>query len=315
MMIKAILSMGACSLVAFAAQAAVFQPKVIYGEDNRADLYQVESAALREVADSTVAMIPLDRLQIDSEAGKVAVKTKHFGNEYGLCKDEPYFSQPTAAMCSGFLVGEDLIATAGHCIQAANCDENAFVFGFKMTDSQTAPSEVPSENVYKCKRVVARELTRQQDYALVQVDRPVKGHRILSLAKDGVQKDDGVTVIGHPSGLPTKVSGGAKVRRNDEGFFVANLDTYGGNSGSAVFNSATLDVVGILVRGEQDFRYDSEQGCTRSNVCENDSCRGEDVTHISYISAALHAAEPPLPDNPSNPSTPSVPNHVRTIEN
>ncbi|WP_420540401.1 S46 family peptidase (plasmid) [Paenibacillus polymyxa] len=44
---------------------------------------------------------------------------------------------------------------------------------------------------------------------------------------------------------------GAAVRDNPpNAFFVANLDTYGGNSGSPVFNSDTHEVEGILVRGE-----------------------------------------------------------------
>ena len=54
-----------------------------------------------------------------------------------------------------------------------------------------------------------------------------------------------------------KVAGGAKVRSNNNGvYFVANLDTYGGNSGSAVFNLQTREVEGILVRGENDYVYD-----------------------------------------------------------
>ena len=64
-------------------------------------------------------------------------------------------------------------------------------------------------------------------------------------------------------------------------FFVCNLDTYGGNSGSPVFNSSTHELEGILVRGETDFIV-TENGCRKSNVCpQNDPnfvCRGEDCT-------------------------------------
>jgi hypothetical protein len=82
--------------------------------------------------------------------------------------------------------------------------------------------------------------------------------------------------------LPLKVAGGAKVRSNSSpGYFVANLDTYGGNSGSAVFNAQTLKVEGVLVRGETDFN--DSGSCTVSNRCSDSSCRGEDVTRIASV--------------------------------
>jgi len=90
-------------------------------------------------------------------------------------------------------------------------------------------------------------------------------------------------VIGHPSGLPQKFADGAWVRSVQSAYFTTNLDTYGGNSGSAVFNAATDDVEGILVRGASDFVYDYESKCYRSNFCSATLCRGEDVTDIKLI--------------------------------
>ena len=68
-------------------------------------------------------------------------------------------------------------------------------------------------------------------------------------------------------------------------YFVSNLDTYGGNSGSAVFNSATNEVVGILVRGDADFF--SQNGCAVSNRCFASGCRGEDVTRVDLLSKMM----------------------------
>jgi V8-like Glu-specific endopeptidase len=250
------------------------------------EVFQVPDAAVREVAASTAAMIP-SRSLVPQSRGTIRITGKSYGADYNLCQDEPFYSQPTAAMCSGFLVGDNLLATAGHCIKDTDCANNSFVFGFKMENEQNAAMEVAPDQVYKCKRIVSRELTRQQDYALVELDRPVVGVRPLRLQQTDARVNDAIIVIGHPSGLPTKVAAGAGVRRLDNGFFVANLDTYGGNSGSAVFNANTLEVVGILVRGEQDFAYDQANKCTRSNYCTDTGCRGEDVTHISYINRAM----------------------------
>jgi len=64
-------------------------------------------------------------------------------------------------------------------------------------------------------------------------------------------------------------------------WFTADLDTYGGNSGSPVFNARTHEVDGILVRGEMDFEFHS--GCQKSKRCGKNDCRGEEVTHIEPV--------------------------------
>src|SRR5690606_13166453 len=110
----------------------------------------------------------------------------------------------------------------------------------------------------------------------------------LSIRRSGsAQVGDELVVIGHPAGLPVKVAGGAQVRHLERDYFIANLDTFGGNSGSAVFNVHTGEVEGILVRGELDFI--TRNGCRVSNQCADSGCRGEDVTMI-------RAAWPYIPD-------------------
>ena len=265
---------------------ANFHPNVIYGDDNRLDTYQVSDPKLRALADSTVAVMSNSTLK-PVGTSRFAISTSVFGTEMGLCHDEPFWSQPTAAFCSGFLVGEDLVATAGHCINANSCGGISLVFGFKMIDAHTAVTEVDANEVYHCKEVVARAETVGADYSLIRLNRPVKNHSPLKMATHVPKENDSMTVIGHPSGLPTKIAGGAIVRNSLDEYFVSNLDTYGGNSGSAVFN-ANGEVQGILVRGETDFRYDSAAGCSKSNVCASNACRGEDSTHISFIVKNIH---------------------------
>ncbi|HAU89128.1 MAG TPA: serine protease, partial [Elusimicrobia bacterium] len=75
----------------------------------------------------------------------------------------------------------------------------------------------------------------------------------------------------------------AKVRDfSKSGYFVADLDTFGGNSGSPVFNTRTKKIEGILVRGDEDF-LDSPAGCTTMATYEQTGGRGEDVTKISEV--------------------------------
>src|SRR5690606_16445756 len=150
---------------------------------------------------------------------------------------------PAVANCSASLVGEDLIATAGHCVSAANCGSYRYIFGFRMQNAAIPNNVFPADDVYQCKEVVAREYTSYQDYALIRLDRPVVGRRALALQQTPSQPGDAIYVVGHPSGLPTKVADGAVVRSQLGTYFTSNLDTYGGNSGSAVFNARTHEVV------------------------------------------------------------------------
>lgn len=284
-MVKAVLFVALCYFLSPIAIAKI-QDKVIYGDDNRQQFFQVQRADIREVADSTAALVRNVNLKATSE-GKTEVKADSFQKLMNLCSSEAFGSEPAGAFCSGFLVGDDLVATAGHCINSRNCSDISFVFSYRMSNQSLPPTEVESSEVYRCQEVVKQEQTGAQDYALVKLDRPVRGHRVLTLASTPANVGDALFVVGHPSGIPTKITDDGYVRSVKQGFFTTNLDTYGGNSGSAVFNQETLEVVGILVRGESDFSYDRNNKCSISNRCLFSGCRGEDVTNISYIREAL----------------------------
>jgi hypothetical protein len=271
--------------------AAQLHTKVIYGSDTRIDLYQVDNAKLLSLADSTVALFQSNG--VTTEDGVAKLTTESYGQTRILCKEEPFYEQRTGAFCSGSLVAPDVIMTAGHCVPSAEeCAGIKFVFGFAVKEKGVLPESVPAGEVYGCKELIGRQqIGDGADWALVRLDRKVAGHAPLKLNLTGaIANKTEVLVIGHPAGLPTKIAGGAHVRDNSKnGYFVANLDTYGGNSGSAVFNSATGLVEGILVRGEQD--YVKKGDCFVSNVCPVDGCRGEDVTKIAEVSDKIPAAE------------------------
>ncbi len=261
------------------------KPEVIYGVDNRVDLFEETDPSLKVLSESIVAL--MSKAQIGPEQnGLRAILGTNYGSSLGLCKDEKFYEQNTAAFCSGFLVAPDVVVTAGHCIADLKvCSETSFAFGFAMTAPGQMPTALPAQDVYSCQSIVHRQSpTEGADFAIVKLDRPVKNRLPLVLRANGAiaQRTD-VTVLGYPEGLPLKIAGGAKVRKiSSPDFFVANTDTYGGNSGSAVINSATHEVEGVLVRGAKDFVW-TKDGCARSYRCLPDACRGEDVTRISEV--------------------------------
>ncbi|MDE2511605.1 MAG: trypsin-like peptidase domain-containing protein [Elusimicrobia bacterium] len=262
--------------------------KVVYGSDDRIDVYQTDDMRLRALADSTVALF-----QSGDVTANGVLTTQNYGERMGLCKEEPFFDQPMGAFCSGSLVAPDIIMTAGHCVPSAEeCAGIKFVFGFSVKEKGKYPAKVGAGDVYGCKELIGRaQVNDGADWALVRLDRKVTGRKPLKLDRSGkIAVGAPVLVIGHPAGLPTKIAGGANVRDSSKpGFFVANLDTYGGNSGSAVFNAETGLVEGILVRGEQDYVYNGT--CRVSNKCANDGCRGEDVTKIANVADQIPAAQ------------------------
>jgi V8-like Glu-specific endopeptidase len=258
--------------------------KVIYGEDNRVDVFESQNSAYVELSRSTAGMINSSNIRTAGEETVISGSTLR---SRGICAAERFSNQISAANCSGFLVSENVLVTAGHCIRTErDCNTYKWVFDYKVDSADQADVTVASESVYSCKRIITRSLDNysKDDYAVIELDRKVSDRRPLSFRKFGqVSRGAPLVVIGHPTGLPTKIADGAKVRSLANKYFVANLDTYGGNSGSAVFNARTHEVEGILVRGENDYVYDVSRGCQASNKCTDGGCRGEDVTYITNI--------------------------------
>ena len=267
--------------------------KVIYGTDDRKDIFEINDAALLRDADCVVALFEKANIR-DNGDGTSTLQTEQFGTANDLCNSEPFRKQPVGAFCSGFLVAPDVVVTAGHCVDPPNTPpvtDIRFVFGFRMKSATEPPGPIPNGEIYKGQKLLGKQLTQAGlDWAVVRLDRRVTGHRPAPVRRRRrVGRDAPVHVIGHPVGLPAKLAGGAIVRDNTPNpFFVANLDTYGGNSGSPVFNSRTHRVEGILVRGERDFV--ARGNCSVSFVCPTTGCRGEDVTRITKLVSLIPQA-------------------------
>ena len=273
--------------------------KSIYGQDNRADFFAM-SSPMQKLADSVVSFWDINKVAFNSVTKTYTLKTDNFGDKLNLCPGEKFRDQTIGAFCSGSLVGPDLVITAGHCVtDQIKCDKTRLVFGYAVKqEGLQAPVTIDWNDVYTCKKIVKRFQGAEPagattsglgpDYALIQLTRKVTGHTPLAISrKSALKQGDGIFVIGHPVGLPVKASDDATVRdASPAGYFVTNLDTFGGNSGSPVFNSRTKLVEGILVRGDEDFMQ-SPAGCTTMATYAQDGGRGEDVTKISELQDSI----------------------------
>ena len=126
------------------------QPKVVYGEDDRIDVYQETDAQRQQWASATCALINLSRLtQHQDGTWTISSPAEYLRSGLSACDDEPFGDQPTAAFCTGFVVGEDLIVTAGHCYTTTSLATVRFVFGFWMEDAATPRLEFLENEVLR----------------------------------------------------------------------------------------------------------------------------------------------------------------------
>src|SRR6266550_8655568 len=112
------------------ARMAQDRQRVVYGVDNRQDLYKVTNIKVRKAAQAVVALVEKRDLVADGH-GSWRLKTTKYQEDYKLCSSEAFSSQPLGCFCSGFLVRPDVVATAGHCVKSdADLAHGRFVFGF-----------------------------------------------------------------------------------------------------------------------------------------------------------------------------------------
>ena len=168
------------------------------------------------------------------------------------------------------------------------CTNHRWVFDYKLDHENQRNVSVPASSVYKCKEVIEAKFTDKLDYAVIRLDRAVTDRfpvKISTELKVGTE----VVMIGHPSGLPQKITDQAKITKISETEFRATVDAFQINSGSAVFNAKTGDLLGILVRGRIDYRTNSDLNCTEVNTT-TEAEDGEFIARNTQFIRALNAA-------------------------
>lgn len=276
--------------------------EVVYGEDLRADICEGCELAgneavgeqLRALATSVAVLVRPEALIFGNEGVRINAYSlsERMAIQYNapMCEGERFAEQPAPGFCTGFLVGEQTLVTAGHCVPDREaCKNTNFVFSFRADDNGGIESISP-EQVFGCEQLleVRREPEMGLDHALIRLDRTVDSPGLVVSAADELVEGAPLAVIGHPNGLPQKLSADGVVMENDlsQPYFMATLDTFGGNSGSPVIDLERMVVVGMLLGGEQDYDLTSES-CYQVRVCEEDgsNCSGEAVGRMSSLPA------------------------------
>jgi hypothetical protein len=244
---------------------------IIYGEDGREELFEVDDEALRAtVEQSLVTLVPKEWVRFDR--GQVQISAPSQAELAGVCPGERFAKQPAAALCSGVLVDWDLVLTAEHCVHAVALEDLVVVFGYFYDSAghlQLAPEDVFEPSKVLVEERVSREGSTVLDYAWLKLDRPVQWPR-RPVAIRGTDADvvPGMPIVsaGTSGGLPIKVDRGASIRSyvasGEREHFIASSDTARGGSGGAALDS-DLVLLGVLFAGGTDLRVSSD--CLLSN--------------------------------------------------
>lgn len=266
------------------AQQVREQP-VVYGNDDRAEVFEHPEEDLRNLAArSAVALVPRSAVDAEDPEG-VVLRGPTLGESYDLCATERYVEQPSAAFCSGTLIGDDLVLTAGHCVEDQTACSNLMIAFNYFYESDGRLASMSVNDLFACKDIVVQQLDDSdgvtRDWAIVQLDRPATPRfEPVAVRTNNFDAAAGteLVMIGVPSGIPLKIDDGGQVRDPGAGdFFIATTDSFGGNSGSGVFDRASLELIGVLIQGDTD--YVDGDGCTVVNVCAEDECGGENVLY------------------------------------
>jgi hypothetical protein len=253
---------------------------IIYGPDDRGDIGTLLDTGAKKNVRVVVALIEKNKLKLNGNGTYRLRPTGDYKTLYKLCDDERFKDQPVFANCSGFAIAPDLIASAGHCISKDNYKNYVAIFDLTLLNvQQYLTAGIPADLVFQITDVIDRKYTAVDDYAVIKVNRPIPQDRISKVQRAADISANSFYVLGFPCGIPMKCIDDANLRNTDDPlFFVINSDTYGGNSGSPVFDMDTDSVVGILVRGNQDFKIETAVNCSSSVQCPEKGCRGEDVS-------------------------------------
>jgi hypothetical protein len=203
-----------------------------------------------------------------------------------LCTSEKFICQPALGYCTCFAISPDYFVTAGHCILGFDLQDIAIVYGYQMIDSVNFNTTFSVDDVFFPVSIVDAKNSNDDDYAVFRADKKIPENKVLKIRRSGkINNDAKLYVCGYPSGLPLKIATNGKVKINNfEKYFITNLDTYGGNSGSPVFNTGTNEVEGILLEGCVDFIKINIKGCYESYRWKtSDTCQGEKVLRTSVF--------------------------------
>lgn len=196
---------------------------------------------------------------------KNKINVREIHHEAGLPNQVP------CAVGSGTLIGPKHILTAKHVLASEKgtdgelvtygVDDVYFILGFEYYAYNRVDHSFQPWQICEGVSIVDGEAGAREDWAVVELKESVLKNSDkqwyfprLDLEKELTEGEE-LYMIGHPLGLPKKLTYGGKVvnPKATHKLFSTDLDSFAGNSGSPVFRVSNNKMVGILKGGFQNF--------------------------------------------------------------
>lgn len=207
--------------------------------------------------------------------------SQNLGKVYRLCPNEAFFSQPIAGVGTAFICNEKNMLSALHVFERP-LEHYAIVFGYKIISKNGVVDVFIDKNdIYYPQSLFKKD--EELDVVEFIVDRKFN-RPVLEVENSKAidQRESEIYMVGYPNGLPIKLALNASIVENDHQlYFYTSLDSFQGNSGSPVFNFYTNKVIGILVSGEIDYKFNGN--CNEVPLCKYPHCKGEKVIRIEQV--------------------------------
>lgn len=239
----------------------------IYDKDDREFITKRSDKKLQSMAKSIGYIIQND--YVKKGFFKTLLKAVPLGDVHNLCPNVKFTKALSNPVCTGFLIGPDIMVSAGHCFQNMDdCQNKSIIFDVDSNKQRESDFLVNSSNVFSCKEILAQSFAGESDYSIIKLNKVPKNRAPLKLNRSRtLELNDQVFMMGHPFGLPLVLSHKTKILENTQiDIFKTTLDSFEGNSGSPVINAKTFLVEGILISGQEDLVQDSENLCYRYKV-------------------------------------------------
>lgn len=207
------------------------------------------------------------------------------GEKFNLCPKEAFYNQPIVGVGTAWVVGEQTLLTAWHVLERP-VSHYVVVFGYQIINKNgVVNSFIPKSEIYEITAISQKN--EELDVAEIKVNKTINRPALeWENTFFDPKKNNEIYMIGYPSGLPMKLALNAAVEENTHPYyFYTSLDGFQGNSGSPVFNFYTNKVIGILVSGEIDYKFNGT--CYSSPLCKYPYCKGEKVIRIEQVMNAF----------------------------
>lgn len=280
----------------------------IYGEDDRVESFLHPNTALAAVAQQSVAAVVGPARIGYSASGEVTVTQEMLGMRHGLCSDESFVEQPTAAVCAATLIDSNLVLTAAECVRDdTECADTAFVFDYRYTDVFVL-DRIDIDDVYRCRSIVDRSAPMPSgfsdedvNYAIIELDRPAvdavgigvtnpRAFPTLRTAASSVAIASNVQTVSFSAGTPMKIDSEGYVLYSRPpllDFFGTSNDIILAGLGSPGFDD-TGTMIGFVQRIQTpSFETDGVAGCDRVNFEPMSGPTGGRTTELTYVHRAI----------------------------